>query len=170
MKRCRTQFFALLTIVAAASTVTSQPRPKTVVDYYKILPERYFEADRNQRINWMLDPERGAIVDVKRGFLYAPGDGAQSDLYVVLFLRRGHGDVIAVKHYAPDTQDWTYLDIYVFGKRHLVEVTKSVLPVHINNNLKYEFLRGRQLIRVRNEKGARLYDLVWSGSKFRLHY
>src|SRR5437667_7782705 len=108
MKRCRTQFFALLTVVAAALTVTSQPRPKTVVDYYKILPERYFEADRNQRINWMLDPKRGAIVDLKRSFLYAPGDGAQSDLYVVLFLRRGRGDVIAVKHYAPDTKDWTY--------------------------------------------------------------
>lgn len=64
----------LISLAALAASAQSSTRPHTVVDYYMLLPDRYFEANRAQRLHWMLDPERGAIVDVANGYLYAPGD------------------------------------------------------------------------------------------------
>ncbi len=76
----------------ALSTASAQSRyrrgPRTVVDYYMLLPDKYFEANRQQRRHWMLDPQRGAIVDVANGYLYAVGDGAQTDIYTRLFKNR----------------------------------------------------------------------------------
>ena len=113
-------------------------------------------------------PKRGAIVDLKHGYLFAPGDGAQTDVYLTLFKKRSGGYLIVVRYYASDTQDFNYLEAYVYRDGSWTEVTKSVLGVKISEELKYELPRYGRAIRVRTRKGKRLYDLVWSGEKFRL--
>lgn len=153
----------------SAITVSAQTSgPRTVLDYYKILPDKFFEADRKQRLDWMLDPKRGAIVDTKNGYLFAPGDGAQTDIYLSLFKKRSRGYVVGVKHHAPDTQDFTYLEFYVYQNGSWTEVTKSVTPVKINDELKYELPRYGTRVSVNDKRGRRLYYLVWTGERFRL--
>jgi hypothetical protein len=83
----------LLTLLAvflsqSISAAQSSP-PKTVLDYYLLLPEKYFEANKEQRVKWMLDLRRGAVVDIMNGYIYAAGDGAQTPIYVCLFKRPG---------------------------------------------------------------------------------
>src|ERR1044072_9886955 len=68
--------------------------PQTVVDYYRLLTDKYFEANDEQRVNWMLDKRRGAVVDLEHGYLHALGDGAQTDIYVRLFDRPGQLPVV----------------------------------------------------------------------------
>ena len=138
------------------------------MEYYKLLPDKYFEADREQRINWMLDPKRGAVVDSKNGYLFAPGDGAQTDIYLSLFKKRNDEFVVAVKHYDSDTNDFTYLEFLLYKNASWTEVTKSMIPVKINDELRYEMPRYGKVIRVRNKKGKRMYELVWTGEKFLL--
>jgi len=41
------------------SAAQSSP-PKTVLDYYLLLPEKYFEANKEQRVKWILDPGNGS--------------------------------------------------------------------------------------------------------------
>src|SRR5437764_5241493 len=62
-------FLLALTLVSicALAVKTQGQRPRTVLDYYRLLPGKYFEANLEQRINFMLDPKRGAIVDVRNG-------------------------------------------------------------------------------------------------------
>jgi hypothetical protein len=140
--------------------------PRTVLDYYLLLPERYFEANKEQRVKWMLDPTRGAVVDIKNGYLYAPGDGAQTAIYVCLF-KRLHGlPLIAVKSHDPDSQGYTHLDFYEHKNGALVEVKKGVLPVKVNENFKYEMPRYGRTIEVRDQRGRKLYSLNWSGRRF----
>jgi hypothetical protein len=158
----------VLILVPAFLCPAQTSQPKTVLDYYKLLPDKFFEADRTQRINWMLDPKRGAIVDSKNGYLYAPGDGAQTDIYLSLFKKRAGGYLAAVKYYDSDTQDFTHLEFYVYRDGSWTEVTKSVIPVKISDELKYEMPRYGAAIRVKDKRGKRLYDLVWAGEKFRL--
>ncbi len=163
----------VLSVLAAsllsAITISAQTSgPRTVLDYYKILPDKFFEADRKQRLDWMLDPKRGAIVDSKNGYLYAPGDGAQTDIYLSLFKKRSREYVVGVKYYAPDTQDFTYLEFYVYQNGSWTEVTKSVVPVKISDQLKYELPRRGTSVSVKDKRGRQLYYLVWSGEKFRL--
>ena len=96
----------LVSICALAVKTQGQP-PRTVLDYYRLLPGKYFEANFEQRMNFMLDPKRGAIVDVPNGYLFAPGDGAQTDVNVRLFRKADGHNVIAVKSHAPDSNDFT---------------------------------------------------------------
>lgn len=82
----RITYLLLLCFAAslAYSASAQLTQPQTVKDYYLLLPEKYFWANQAERIDWMLDPKRGAVVDTKNGYLYAPGDGAQTDIWVCL--------------------------------------------------------------------------------------
>lgn len=140
--------------------------PKTVSDYYLLLPEKYFEANKEQRVKWMLDASRGAVVDIQNGYIYAAGDGAQTSIYICVF-KRPHGlPLIAVKSYESDTQDITHLDFYEYKNGTLVEVKKGVLPVKVNEDFKYEMPRYGRTIEVRDRRGRKLYSLNWSGRRF----
>jgi len=166
----RFELAALIALLLPAMSASAQViQAHTVLDFYRLLPDKFFEADKQQRIDWMLDRKRGAIVDNKNGYIFAPGDGAQSDLYLALFRKTdGRSVVVGVKHYAPDTQDITYLEFYVVGGNTWTEVTKSVMPVKISEHLKYDLPRHGRIIRVSNRRGRLLYYLIWSGERFRL--
>jgi len=160
-------FIVVAVIGAQSSTMSSQtPKPHTVLDYYELLPEKYFEANAEQRVEWMLDPRRGAIVDVKNGYLYAPGDGAQTDVYVCLFKKSDGSYVIAVKTHPADTNEYTRLDLYVFERGMLLDVSKKMLPVAVNEKLKYELPRYGRTIQVKNKNGKSVYDLIWATDRF----
>ena len=112
----------------------------------------------------MLDAHRGAVVDMDHGYIYAPGDGAQTDIYVRLFERNNKRPLIAVKSYASDSQDFTYLDFFEYrdGGLHPVNVS----PVTVNERFRVELPRIGNTIQVSNAQGAPLYDLVWAETKF----
>jgi len=140
--------------------------PKSVLDYYLLLPDKYFEANQEERVKFMLNERRGAVVDVEHGYLHALGDGAQTDIYVRLFERPGQLPVIAVKYYASDSQDFTYLDFFEYKDGGLIQ--ESLSPVKIDENLTYELPRYGNTIQAFNAHGSPVYDLVWSQTKFEL--
>src|SRR5262249_19657263 len=74
--------------------------PRTVVDYFLLLPDRYFEpGDRRE----LLGPLHGPLIDVKNGYISFEGDGAQQDLDVCLFRRPDGSFLVAVSNNkAPD--------------------------------------------------------------------
>src|ERR1700704_1072495 len=92
----RILLLVIVALVGAQLTIAQVSEPRTVRDYYLLLPDKYFEADREQRVKWMLDPKRGAVIDVKTGYLLAQGDGAQMSLVVCLFKNRDGAYTIAV--------------------------------------------------------------------------
>ena len=152
----------------AQTKIPQSTRPQTVLDYYMLLPDRYFEANREQRLHWMLDPKRGAIVDIRNGYLYAPGDGAQTDIYVCLFMRSNGKYLIAVNYNDKTGVFESFLDFYVYHDGRLRNMSRSVLPVAFNKRLYYELPRYGTTIVVTNKAGKRLYDLVWARNVFKL--
>jgi hypothetical protein len=171
LMRVKFLFLILTTVVVPFATAAQSPstgHPRTVVDYYMLLPDKYFEANRDQRLHWMLDPKRGAIVDIANGYLYAPGDGAQTDIYTCIFKRSNGEYLVAVGYNDKDGVFETFLDFFVYDQGHLRNVTKTVLPVRFNKGLYYNLPRRGTKIVVTNTSGKRLYDLVWTGDLFRL--
>ena len=163
----RNLLITLLTVFLSQSVSAAQSSPpKTVLDYYLLLPEKYFEANKEQREKWMLARSRGAVVDIKKGYLYAAGDGAQTSIYVCLFKRPHRFPLIAVKSYPSDTSEYTQLDFYEYDRGLLVEVKNGVLPVKFNENFKYELPRCGRTIKVGDPRGRQLYSLHWSGKRF----
>ena len=47
-----------LTKIVVSAQSPQPNEPHTVVDYYMLLPDKYFEANRDERLHWMLDPKR----------------------------------------------------------------------------------------------------------------
>jgi hypothetical protein len=140
---------------------------KTVSDYFMLLPEKYFEANRDQRLHWMLDPKRGAIVDDKNGYIYAPGDGAQTDIYLRLF-KRSHMDPVVVVNYNNENGVFEpFLDFYVYHDGQLTNQTKKVMAVPFYEDLYYHLPRVGTAIMVSDKTGKKLYELVWSGNVFK---
>ena len=161
---------ALFTILHPQPSIQGHQssKPQTVLDYYLLLPEKYFEADKEQRVKWMLDQDHGAIVDVKNGYIYARGDGAQTSIYVCLFKKTDGRYLIAVKSHDSDTDEYTHLDFYVYENERLIDVSKAVLPVAVNEELRYAMPRYGTTIKVSNKKGRKMYDLEWVRNRFQL--
>ena len=149
---------------AQLNAQTSQPR--NVRDYYLLLPDKYFEADAEQRVHWMLDPKRGAILDVKNGYLLAPGDGAQMSIVVCLFKNRDRSYTIGVDATYWEGADYSQLTFYRYVNGNLVDVTKSIVPVALPEEHWYEMPRYGTTIRVTTQKRHHLYNLVWNGRRF----
>ena len=158
----------LVGLVATPAPGQSPERPRTVVDYYMLLPDKYFEANRDERLHWMLDPKRGAIVDIANGYLYAPGDGAQRDIYTCLFKRKDGTYLVAVGYNDKDGVFETFLGFYLYQNGHLRNAPKSIMPVAFNQQYYYEFPRHGTVINVTDKSGRKLFDLVWGGRMFRL--
>jgi hypothetical protein len=154
--------------IQPSSVAYQSSKPRTVLDYYLLLPDKYFEANKEQRVKWMLDPKRGAIVDVRNGYIYAPGDGAQMSIYVCLFKKADGSYLIGVKSSYWEDIEYTDLDFYIYEGGGFLEVTKSVLPIAENEELKYEMPRYGTTVKVRNKRGKKIYELVWGGERFRL--
>src|SRR5437879_1682166 len=134
------RLLAILVMVLAVlgdAAVSAPPAksPRTVVDYYMLLPDRYFETDRRG----LLDPKYGAIVDVKNGYLRPCHDGAQWGLEVCLFMRPDGSYLVAVNGIEPPDNVWTpWLEFLTYQKGRWVDVTKATLPRQFSEKLGYE--------------------------------
>jgi hypothetical protein len=150
-----------------------QKQPHTVVDYYLLLPTRYFERedDGQRRPKDRLESiqeSAGGILDIKNGYLYAKGDGAQPDLSVCVFKRPDKTYLVAVSHSDADYVFDPFLDFYAYENGRLRDVTKATLPVAIRSELLYELPRFGTTIHVTRRNGKRMYDLVWYNGRFRV--
>ncbi len=144
--------YVLIAALAAAPVCRSgaqrmpaaaQKPPKTVVDFFLLLPHKYFELEPDtprQRLDWLR--RNLGTVDVPHGYLRMPGDGAQISLTVCLFKRTDGSYLAAVG--SNDTDDG---------------VSGSFVD--------YLLPRYGTTIHVKTRAGKPLYDLVWNGSRFR---
>lgn len=163
----------LATLATLGSTAFAAPAaqpPHTVVDFYLLLPSDYFERENDgrhrpkERLALCSGREEG-IVDIPHGYLFAAGDGAQSDLTVCLFKRPDRTYLVGVGQDShPDLAP--FLDFYEYKAGRLHKVTRAVLPVPFNPKLSYQLPRYGTTIRVTNSTGKSIYDLVWQGRKF----
>jgi hypothetical protein len=159
--------FTILVVALGSHLANGQTaKPRTVRDYYLLLPDKYFEANPEQRINWMLDPKRGAILDVKNGYLLAPGDGAQMSITVCLFKNHDGTYTIGVDATYWEGADYSRLSFYRYVGGNLVDVTKSIVPVALPEEHWYEMPRYGTTIRVATQKRRHLYALVWNRRRF----
>src|SRR5260370_34641067 len=77
-------------LCASPTTGAAAPPPRTVLDYYLLLPSRYLGGlgtdSRAERLR-LLHDSKGSFVDIRNGYLHVAGAGEQSDLNVCIFRR-----------------------------------------------------------------------------------
>jgi len=161
---------SLLLIVVSPRGATHPPR--SVIDYYLLLPSDYFDGlatdTRSERLRLLRD-FKGSSVDRPHGFLHIRGDGAQSDLTVCLFKRPNGSYLVAVNSNTASDGVWgPSLDFYTYQQGHLVNVTKAVRPAGINQQLGFVLPRYGTTIKVVNRRGKPVEYLYWNGAGFQL--
>jgi hypothetical protein len=166
MRRLIAALFAILSLgvplcgTAYGATTT---KPVTVVDYYMLLPQDYFEVPASSRKN-LIDASGGGFVDKANGFLFAQGDGAQPSLDVALFKRKDGNYIVAVHSDATEETDG-FLDFYTWNGTKLVGVA-NLLPKPFDPKFTYKIPRRGTTISVSSVKGSKRYSYRWNGTKF----
>ena len=144
-------------------------QPKTVVDYFLLLPQRYFEGSPSDLLS-ASGKTRRPIVDVGHDYILAPGGDAQPTLNVVLF-RHNERVLVAVLDGGYDPPIPT-LDFLRYEHRHWKKVTKQVLPQDAwpdpYQHWTYTLPRHGTTIEVTDSGGAQVFDLVWRDGRFHI--
>lgn len=139
--------------------------PKTVLDYYLLLPQTYFEIPREGRR--ALLKQGGTVIDIPNGYIRSNGDGAQMNLEVCLFRKPDRSYVVAVSNDGRDEGGGeTLFHLLVYRNGKWSNVTRSLLPVRVSDALIYKLPRYGRTIRVTNGRGKKQYDLHWTGTRF----
>ncbi|MBW3636796.1 MAG: hypothetical protein KY445_10095 [Armatimonadetes bacterium] len=172
-------WLALALIVAPIGSEAKPKAPRTVLDYFDLLPQRFFEVEyfgsNNKRRKWL---KRGltefplynrSIIDLKNDYIRFPGDGAQRRLDVAVFRYRGQATVGVYN-------DWDAgeLSFWRYKNGRLVDVTEQVLPMGFDGKNGYVLPRFGTTVRVFQRTGIfrikpqmkPLYTLRWRGGHF----
>lgn len=161
----------------AANAQTKQP--KTVRDFFNLLPQKYFTLEgcvdnptkancdraRREYIDSFLEVE-----DTANGFWKSGCDGAQSCLTLALFKRPNATYIVALKTEFEMGSENYFLE-YKSGK--WLNISAQVIPNFSVNNI-YDLPQNGTTVGVfaKNKnsedsgKGKKLYDLVWKNGKF----
>lgn len=180
----------LLLILAAALSVISihaqRKQPQTVRDFFILLPREYFEIGccgvRDEP-----DSEKAhakylesflRVEDTANGYLEGGGEAGQGNIKMALF-KKPNGNYIIGVETADEMYEHNYFLEYRNGK--WFDVSAKVMPQFGKNKLyslprhgtKIEVFAKRIIEKVSEDQviyevGAKLYDLVWNGGKFKI--
>lgn len=163
---------------AAANTQTRQP--KTVRDFFNLLPQEYFtlegcvdkptkencEKARREYLKNYLEVE-----DATNGYMKGGCDGAQSCFTMALF-KRPDGTYVVGLNKSFEMGEETHFLEYASG--NWKDVGAKIVPEYSKNKT-YEMPRYSTTVSVYelknvdegiNERGRKLYDLIWQNGKF----
>lgn len=163
--------------------LASNMQPKTVRDFFMLLPEEYFLLEgcepakdkdcRKAKLDYL--KTFAEIEDTANGYLKGGCDGAQSCLEMAIF-KRPDGKYIVSLRVSQEMMDSFYFLNYENGK--WTDVSTQVIPQFSKKNI-YELPRNGTTVKVFakkviekgadyeiTEKGAKLYDLEWNNGNF----
>lgn len=176
---CIVVFLFVVTAISAAA----QTQPRTVIDFFSLMPDKYFtlegcfretdtgcKAARAEYLKTFTEVE-----DIPNGYFKGGCDGAQSCIEMALFKRPDGTYLVGVATSGEMLNDFYFLN-YAAGK--WTNVSASVVPGFSKRNW-YELPRVGTTVRVytkkvtesgpgyeASERGRKLYDLIWKNGKF----
>lgn len=162
--------FLLLAVISVAAQLK---QPKTVREYFMLLPQKYFviedlSRDKNKYIERFLE-----IEDTKNGYMKAGGDGSQEHFEMALFKRPNGTHVVGLYVSGEWGEKYYFLE---YKNRRWLEVSKSIVPNYRKSNI-YQLPRYGTTIEVYERKnfdaennlgetGKKLYNLIWRNGRF----
>ena len=141
---------------------------KTVVNYYYLLPDSYFEHSGSKTERKGMLSAANSISDLKNDYIRVQLD-ALGTLEVAVFRYKGR-DLIAVRRYYEGCMLW----FFRYQEGRWKDVTKQIMPVAFNRKYDYVLPRYGTTIQVRRDlwpsenRGRKIYDLIWRKGRFQV--
>ncbi len=153
----------------AAAAQSSEP--KTVGDFFLLVPERYMVGyDLRFREEMLRGEHRGVVVDVENGFISYDASDNPTGFEFAIFRKNNGGYVVAYSDGVSDNfdvNDYTLFLLSYEGGRWR-DVTKALLPVPFDRKLSYRLPRRGRSIEAWDAGGRKLYTLTWRNDRFHL--
>ena len=145
------------------------PEPKTVADFFRLVPEKYVGYDLAFREDFVRGHRRGSIIDIANGYIYWNASDNPEEFEFALFKKRNGKYIVAFStpydSQFPDSARFVLLS-YDGGK--WCNVTKALLPIEYDKTLTYGLPRKGRSIHVVSEWGQQRYTLKWANDRFTL--
>ncbi|HYE63953.1 MAG TPA: hypothetical protein VD966_00130 [Pyrinomonadaceae bacterium] len=160
-------FAAFLELHALARPAQSA-EPRTVIDYFLLVPERYVGYDRQFREELLRSGRADTLVDVQNGYIsYRATDNPEAFEFAIFKKPDGKYLIAFSIGYDPDFPDTPSKLLFLnYENGKWSDVTRASLPVAFNKRLTYKLPREGRNIVVTDDKGRRVYTLAWAGGKF----
>ncbi len=164
-------------------TTVTENQPKTIRDFFMLLPEKYFllegcvrEKDKDcQKAKLDYLKTFTEVEDVANGYFKGGCDGAQSCLEMAIFKRPNGTYLVGVATSGEMMNDYYFLD-YASGS--WTDISATAVPQFSKKNM-YELPRMGTTVKVFakkviekgddyevTDKGEKLYDLEWKNGRF----
>jgi hypothetical protein len=173
--------FVVITLIFAASAIPAQSKaPKTVRDFFMLMPSKYFSLDccmektpkasKEKYLSQYLDVE-----DTANGYMKGYGDGAQEAFQMALFKKADGSYLIGFYTIGEgDVEDYPWTVFLQYRPGRWTDVSKTAVPGYSPKKLIYELPRKGTTVEVFQKdetasdfsKGKKLYELVWKNGKF----
>lgn len=146
--------------------------PKTVADFFLLVPERYMQYyDRRFREELLRGERRGAVIDIPNGYISWDASDNPEEFEFAIFKKRDGSYIVAYSvgynSEYDDPSSTLFLLSYEGGQWR--DVTKVLLPVPFDKRKTYKLPRQGRSINVTDEWGQKFYTLTWSNDRFSLN-
>ena len=166
-------FLALLLLALTGSAMTfnaspaSSREPKTVADFFLLVPERYVGYPLDFRQQLLRGERRGTVIDIKNGYISWNASDNPEEFEFAIF-RKNNGKYVVAFSSPGDPGLFPsrfFLLTYDNGKWR--NVTRALLPTGYNKRFNYKLPREGRSIVVTSEWRER-YHLTWTNDRFRV--
>jgi hypothetical protein len=164
------QTFVLIALIAIAGFGTAAAQsaePKTVADFFRLVPERYMIGyDLKFREQLLRGERRGTVVDITNGYISWNASDNPEEFEFAIFRKNNGKYIVAFSvGYDPDF-DFSHFFLLSYDGGRWRDVTTASLPVPYNRTYTYKLPRKGRSIVVTGE--GKLYKLTWANDRFRL--
>lgn len=156
-----------MTLTASGFTTDKQfsDSPKTVKDFYLLMPEKYNGYSREEREEILDSTE--TLVDIKNGYIGSHIGTLGERCQVAIFKRPDGGYILAYNEDGdPSVDVATKFYLLKYENGQWIDVTTELLPVPVNKNYHYDLPNTGTTVKVTTSKGAKMYSLAWKNGKF----
>lgn len=166
----------------SATPIAAPDQPKTVIEFFNLLPEKYFplegcfrETDKDckkARADYLKTFTE--VADIKNGYFKGGCDGAQSCIEMAIFKRPDGSYLVGIQTTAEVMNDFYFLDyaggawrdasaeVPGFSQKNWYEMPRIGTTMKVFEKKVIEKGDDYEI----TEKGRKLYDLVWKDGKF----
>jgi hypothetical protein len=165
-------------LVAGVKAASAQPsEPKTVADFFLLVPERYMDGyDLRFRQEMLRGERRGVVVDIPNGYISYDASDNPSGFEFAIFRKSDGSYLVAYStgaFYDPELGrelgNWPILYLLSYeGRGRWRDVTRASLPVAFDKKLAYKLPRRGRSIEVWDGQGRKHYTLTWRNDRFNL--
>ena len=165
-------FLLWLTLIGSAHGASGSAaptgEPKTVADFFLLVPERYVGYPLDFRQELVRGEHRGRVIDIKNGYISWDASDNPEEFEFAIF-RKNNGKYIVAFSSPGEPELYPsrfFLLTYDHGKWR--DVTRTLLPAAFDERLDYKLPRHGRTIVAFGEWRKR-YTLTWKNDRFHVN-